>query len=67
MAEPKEVGGLHCFEVLAKLSEYVDGGLSAQERAKVEAHLAGCDACTSFGGEFQSVLRALKQLGSARP
>jgi anti-sigma factor RsiW len=62
MAEPKEVGGLHCFEVLAKLSEYVDGTLPAEERAKVDAHLAQCDACTSFGGEFQTVVRALRQL-----
>ncbi|MEW5742126.1 MAG: anti-sigma factor [Myxococcota bacterium] len=60
MAGNKEVGGLWCFDVLERLSEYVDGELSASERRKVEAHLEGCDECTKFGGEFGAVVKALK-------
>lgn len=62
MAEPKVVGGLHCFDVLAQLSDYVDGALSPQEKAKVEAHLKECMACTEFGGQFGAVLEAARAL-----
>lgn len=61
MAENRDVGGLFCFEVLERLSDYVDGELPAAEQAKVDAHLAGCDACTKFGGEFGAVVTALRQ------
>ena len=64
MAENRNVGGVTCFEVLAQLSDYLDGDLSADDRVKLEAHLAGCDACTRFGGEFGTVMKALReQLG----
>lgn len=55
------VGGLRCSEVLARLSDYVDGELPAAERAAVEAHLRGCDACTRFGGDFGATLEALRR------
>ena len=61
MAENRNVGGLFCFEVLSLLSGYVDGELTAADREKVEAHLAGCDACTRFGGEFSAVVKALRE------
>ena len=61
MAENRIVGGLSCFEVLAKLSDYLDGELVLEDKAKVEAHLAGCDACTKFGGEFGAVVKALRE------
>jgi len=61
MSENRNVGGLFCFDVLAQLSDYVDGDLSAADRAKIEAHLAGCDACTKFGGEFGAVVKALRE------
>ena len=61
MSENRNVGGLFCFDVLAQLSDYVDGELSAVDKAKIEAHLAGCDACTKFGGEFGAVVKALRE------
>lgn len=65
-AANRQVGSLWCFDVLAKLSDYVDGELSADERAQVEVHLASCDECTRFGGEFGAVVTALRvKLGVA--
>ena len=61
MSENRNVGGLFCFDVLAQLSDYVDGELPAADKAKIEAHLAGCDACTKFGGEFGAVVNALRE------
>jgi anti-sigma factor RsiW len=61
MAENRNVGGLHCFEVLELLSDYLDGDVSAEQKGRIDAHLAGCDACTKFGGEFGAVVKALRE------
>jgi len=66
MAGNKQVGGLWCFDVLERLSDYVDGELAAAERAQVEAHLKGCDECTKFGGEFGAVVTRLRERLGAR-
>jgi|JI10StandDraft_1071094.scaffolds.fasta_scaffold476318_3 anti-sigma factor (TIGR02949 family) len=60
MSAPKTVAGLDCFEVLAQLSDYLDGELNEGDKAKIEAHLAGCAECTRFGGEFGAVVKALR-------
>ena len=62
MAEPRTIAGLSCFDVLAELSDFVDGTLPADRRAQVEAHLAQCDACTRFGAEFSAVVTAARAL-----
>jgi anti-sigma factor RsiW len=66
MAGNRQVGGLWCFDVLARLSDFVDGELAQAERERVEAHLRGCDECTRFGGEFGWMVRAMRRaLGAA--
>ena len=56
----KIIAGLSCGDVLARLSDYVDGELPAPERARVEEHLRGCDGCARFGGAFGATVRALR-------
>ncbi|MGE0591633.1 MAG: anti-sigma factor [Vicinamibacterales bacterium] len=56
----RNVGGLPCSAVLECLSEYVDGGLPPQLQERVDAHLAACDWCTRFGGEFVRVIERLR-------
>ena len=60
------VGGIRCGEVLAVLSDYVDGTIDAGMRSRVEEHLRGCDTCERFGGVFAETVRALREgLGAA--
>ncbi len=66
--DEKVVGGLSCGEVLAVLSDYLDGDLAPRARDQVEEHLRGCEGCARFGGEFQATVRALREhLSAATP
>lgn len=56
----RTVAGLSCRDVLARLSDYLDGDLPAAQRAQVEAHLAGCDWCERFGGRMGRVVEGLR-------
>ena len=60
MTTPKVVAGLDCFEVLARLSDYLDGALSEAERTQVIAHVSGCTVCASFGDRFAAAIAAVK-------
>lgn len=68
MAHDRDVGGIRCLEVLEHLSDYLDGHAPAELRARVEAHVRGCDWCARFGGGFAGTVVALReQLGTAEP
>ena len=58
--DEKVVAGLSCSDVLARLSDYLDGDLSPDARDRVEAHLRGCEGCARFGGDFQATVTALR-------
>ena len=47
---------LVCRQVVELISDYLDGGLPADVRAAVEAHLAGCDGCTMVLEEFRRTI-----------
>ena len=59
---------LTCEEVLALLSDYLDGDLAPERLATVEAHLHACEGCTRFGEQLRATLGALREhLGAAPP
>jgi RNA polymerase sigma-70 factor (ECF subfamily) len=61
VAEENEVGGMRCRDVLAVLSDYVDGDLGPTDRARVESHLRGCAVCERFGGRFAGVVHDVRE------
>jgi anti-sigma factor RsiW len=65
MADEREVAGTTCGEVLAELSDYLDGELSLERRAQLEAHLQGCDVCERFGGRFEALIQAIRRQASS--
>lgn len=68
MAEERNVAGLRCGEVLQRLSDYVDGAVTAEESAAIAGHLRGCDWCERFGGSFSSMVAELRSsLNEAEP
>jgi anti-sigma factor RsiW len=59
--EEREVAGLTCGQVMAVLSDVVDGDIAPALGAQVEAHVAGCGQCARFGQQFVTLLGAMRQ------
>ena len=70
MSVPNErfIGGISCFRVLDKLSDYLDGLLENDEVAQINEHVVACDECRRFGAAFQQVIARLREdLQAAEP
>ena len=39
---------LTCAQVVELVTDYLEGGLSAADRARFEGHLTECDGCTNY-------------------
>ena len=50
-----------------RLSEYVDGALSADERRSLEAHLGACDTCAGMVAELRAVVTLAGGLSDREP
>ena len=53
-----------CRQVVQLLTDYLDGALSEADRARVEEHLAGCDACTAFLAQLRTTGRIVAGLAA---
>lgn len=66
MAEEGNVGrnvaGLWCSQVLARLPDVVDGTLGASELARVQDHVRACPDCERFGGRYGALVRTLRAM-----
>lgn len=58
--DERHIGGLWCHEVLEHLDALVEGDLDDTTLAAVQAHVAECDACASFGAAYARLVRALR-------
>lgn len=63
----RTVAGMRCAEVLAVLSDFVDGELDPALETKVEHHLLGCPDCDRFGKNFGSMVVALRRESAKSP
>ena len=50
-----------------RLSEYVDGELTGEERAAIESHLAGCPGCAATLDDLKCVLERAGTMGPRPP
>ncbi len=50
-----------------KLSAYLDGAVTPVEKARIEQHLAECDACRESFQELEKTVRHLRNLGELEP
>lgn len=58
---------MNCAQFETILADYVDGTLSASERAAVELHAASCVACGEFMAEVTGAASMLRRLEEVEP
>ena len=53
---------LPCRDFVELVTEYLEGGLSARDRARFEAHLADCEYCETYLEQIRETIRVLGRL-----
>ena len=51
-----------CRELVELVTEYLEGALGADDRARFEAHLRSCAGCRAHVGQMRTTIRLLRQL-----
>jgi anti-sigma factor RsiW len=57
-----EPAGLACQELVELVSDYFEGALSEADRARFEAHIAGCNDCTTYVWQMRETLALMGEL-----
>jgi len=60
MEGERMLAGLRCGEVLAELSEYLDGNLSPARARQLQEHVRECEPCAKFSAELSAAVHALR-------
>jgi anti-sigma factor RsiW len=51
-----------CREVVELVTDYLDGALGAKARARVDAHLRGCESCAAYLEQLRTTIRIAGRL-----
>jgi anti-sigma factor RsiW len=54
--------GLSCQELVELVTDYFEDALSPADRARFEAHIAVCEACTMYLRQMRDMIEVLGQL-----
>jgi anti-sigma factor RsiW len=57
-----ETPQMSCKEVVEVITEYLEDTLFAEDRARFERHLAGCDGCQAYLEQMRETISALGHL-----
>jgi anti-sigma factor (TIGR02949 family) len=55
---------IDCSQIIAQLSDYLDGEVSPETRQVVEAHLAKCRRCSVVYSTTRQTLRIVTECGA---
>lgn len=50
---------MKCREMVELMTDYLEGALSAGDRARFEEHITGCDGCRSYLEQMRTTMRLL--------
>jgi anti-sigma factor RsiW len=53
---------MNCRQVVELMTAYLEGALSPGDRARFEAHIAGCDGCTAYLAQMRMTMRVVGKL-----
>jgi anti-sigma factor RsiW len=51
-----------CRQVVEVVTDYLEGTMAARERARFEAHLAGCPHCREYLAQMRKTLEILGRI-----
>ena len=51
-----------CVELVALASDYLEGTISPELQERIDAHLAGCEGCTTYMDQLRGVVEAAGHL-----
>lgn len=54
----RDLDPLHCIGVVELVTDYLDGVLTPDEVARLDAHLALCDPCVQYIEQVRQTIRA---------
>jgi anti-sigma factor RsiW len=57
---------LSCRELVELVTDYLEGGLPAPERARFDAHLQECEACRAYVEQMRASVRLTGAAGRAQ-
>ena len=53
---------MSCTELVEVITDYLEGTLPAEDRARFERHLAGCEGCQAYLDQMRQTMAALGHL-----
>jgi anti-sigma factor RsiW len=53
---------MQCRELVELVTEYMEGALPAEDRARFEAHLASCPGCLAYLQQMRVTIRVIGRL-----
>ena len=63
MTAPRPEDELSCFELVELINDYIEGRLSAAERARFDDHMRECDGCATY---LEQMRRTIALTGALR-
>ncbi len=58
---------MQCNDIQEKLSAYIDGDISSEERMLIEEHLKSCQQCNETLAEMKKTTECVRDLGDIEP
>jgi predicted anti-sigma-YlaC factor YlaD len=46
-----------CIELVELVTEYLEGSMQADERARFDEHISGCEGCTTYLEQLRITIR----------
>jgi anti-sigma factor RsiW len=56
------MSALTCKQLAMLITEYEEGALAESERARFDAHLAGCEGCAEYLNQMRATIRLVGRL-----
>jgi len=48
---------VNCSELVELVTDYLEGSMPAEQRARFDEHVSGCDGCTTYLEQFRITIR----------